>query len=127
MQLLASGVVAGSQQNTASSLPLANDMTCSWCAQNTILTDQELLDAVCCTNLCNLLNHLGVVEAAITTNDEEGALDAFGNREENRGDEGLAIMRLLEDLDLLPETRSTRPRGILVYRIRKLRLDLLLV
>lgn len=69
--LLTTRIVAGSQENTPSSLPLADDMAGSWCGQDTVLADEELLDAVSGTNLGNQLDDLGVPEATITTNDEE--------------------------------------------------------
>lgn len=40
--------------------------------QNTVLADKELLDAVGSANLGNQLDHLGVPETTITTDDEEG-------------------------------------------------------
>lgn len=81
--------MAGCQQNTTSGLPYPNDMAGGRCAEDAILADQELLDAVCGTNLCNELGDLWVPVAAITTNDEERVLDAFRDREENAGNESL--------------------------------------
>jgi hypothetical protein len=52
---LTSGVVTGGEQDTTGGLPDPDDMTGSWCAEDTILADQELLDAVGSTDLCNLL------------------------------------------------------------------------
>lgn len=71
--VLTTRVVTGSQKNTTSRLPLADDMTGSWCGQNTVLTDEELLDAVSGTNLGDQLNDLGVPETTVTTNDEKRA------------------------------------------------------
>lgn len=71
--VLTTGVVTGSQENTTSSLSLANDMAGSWCGQNTVLADEELLDAVSSTNLGDQLNDLGIPETTVTTNDEERA------------------------------------------------------
>lgn len=71
--ILTTGVVAGSQKDTTSSLPLADDMAGSWRRQDTVLADEELLDAVCGTNLGNQLDHLGVIETTVATNDEERA------------------------------------------------------
>lgn len=76
----------------------------SWCAQNAILSDHELLDTVCSTNLRNQLRNLWVPVASITTNDEEGSIYAFWDREEDTGNEGFGVVLLLEDLDLLAET-----------------------
>lgn len=72
-EILTTRVVAGSQENTASGLPLPDDMTGSGCGQNAVLADEKLLDTVCGTNLCDQLNDLGVPEPAITTNNQEGA------------------------------------------------------
>lgn len=65
--------MAGSQENTTGSLSLADDVAGSGCGQDAVLADEELLDAVCRTNLGNQLNDLGVPETAIATNDEERA------------------------------------------------------
>jgi hypothetical protein len=68
-----SGVVAGSQQDASCSLPLPDDMTRGRCAEDTVLSDQELLDAICWGDLCNLLDNLWVVVSSITTDDEESS------------------------------------------------------
>lgn len=73
-------------------------------AQYAILPDQNLLDSICSTNLSNQLYHLWVVESSVSSNDEEAALCALGNREEDTGDESLAVMGLLEDGDFLSKT-----------------------
>jgi hypothetical protein len=73
-----------------------------------VLADQELLNAVCGTDLCNDLSDLGVVVAAITANDERGALCTFGNGVEDGGNEVLGVVGLLEDLDLLAKTGAVR-------------------
>lgn len=70
---LTAGVVAGSQENTTGSFPLADDMAGGGCGQDTILADEELLDAICRTNFGNQLDDLGVPKTAIATNDEERA------------------------------------------------------
>lgn len=74
-----SWVMAGGQEDAASGLAFSNNMTCSRCAQYTVLPDQKLLDAVCCADLCDQLHDLGIVEAAISSNDQEASFDAFGN------------------------------------------------
>ena len=94
--------MTGSQQNATSSFVFPDDMTCSWCAHDTILTEQQLLDAVCRTDLCDQLHDLWVVVSAIAANDEEAAICAFGYRFEDACDEGLGVVWLLENLDLLP-------------------------
>lgn len=64
--------MAGSKEDASSGLPLANDMAGSRRRENAILADQKLLDAISSTNLCDQLDDLGVPEATITANDEEG-------------------------------------------------------
>lgn len=96
--------MAGSQKDTTGRLPLANDVAGGWSAQNAVLSDQELLHAVCGADLGDFLNDLGVVVAAITTNDQERALSTLGDGQENTGDEGFGVVGLLEDGDLLAQT-----------------------
>lgn len=74
--------------------------------QDTILTDEELLDTVCSANFCDQLYNLRVPVSSITTNNQETALDAFGNGQQNAGDEGFAVVLLLKDDDLLSQARS---------------------
>lgn len=100
-------------------------MACSGSGQDTVLTDEQLLDAVCGTNLGNQLDDLGVPVAAITTNDEERScinlstiasarcgwtarltLNALRNGEQDAGNESLAVVGLLENSDLLAKTRA---------------------
>ena len=76
----------GGQQDTTSGLANANDVGGSGSAENAILTNDELLDAVCGTNLCNGLGDFGVPVTAVTTNDEGRVLDTLGDREEDAGD-----------------------------------------
>ena len=64
-----SRIVASRKKNASCSLPLANDVTSGWCAQNTVLSNQKLLDAIGSANLGYLLDDLGVVVAAISTDD----------------------------------------------------------
>jgi hypothetical protein len=86
-------------------------MAGSRCAEDAVLADEQLLDAVCCADFGNQLCDFGVPVATISTNDQEGALDAFGNGEEDAGNESLAVVFLLEDLDLLPQTGAgAKPR-----------------
>ena len=92
------------EEDTASCLPNSNDMTSSRCTQNTVLTDEQFLDTICSTDLCNQLDNLWVPVSAITTNYKERTLNTFRNRKENGGDKGFAIVILLEDSDLLAQT-----------------------
>lgn len=82
-----SRVVTGGEQDTASGLPDPDDMAGSRCAEDTVLTDQQLLDAVGSTDLCNLLGNLRVPVTSITSNDKEGTLRALGDRLEDADDE----------------------------------------
>ena len=77
------------QQDTTSGLADANDVRGSRGTEDAILADDELLDAVSGTNLCNGLGDLGVPVATVTTNDESGVLDTLGDGKENAGNEGL--------------------------------------
>lgn len=72
-EVLTTRVVAGSQEDTASGLPLADDMTGSGSGQNAILADEQLLDTIGGTDLCDQLDDLGVPVPAITTDNQEGA------------------------------------------------------
>lgn len=103
---LTTRVVTGSQQDTTSCLAHTNQVASSRSAQNTILADQQLLDTVGRTDLRNLRDHLGVIVATITTDNQERILGTLGDRQENAGDEGLGVVGLLEDLDLLAKTRT---------------------
>lgn len=97
-------VVAGGEQDTAGSVADTNDIAGSGSAENAILADNELLDAVRSSDLSDQLNDLRVPVSAITTNDEGAALNAFGDGKEDGSHESLAVVGLLEDLDLLTKT-----------------------
>ena len=101
-----SRVVTGGEQDTTGSLPDPDDMASSRCAEDTILADQELLDAVGSTDLCDLLSNLGVPVTTISSNDEECTLRAFRDRLEDADDKRLGVILLLENLDLLAKTRA---------------------
>lgn len=64
------GVVTGGQQNATSCFPLPYEMTGSRSAQDTILANKHLLNAIGSTNFGNLLDSLGVVITAVATDDE---------------------------------------------------------
>ena len=98
--------MTGGQQDTTSGLADANQVARSGGAKNAMLAHQELLDTISSADLGNLRDHLVVVVAAITTNDQEGALDTLRDGQENAGDEGLGVVGLLEHLDLLAKTRT---------------------
>ena len=98
---LTTWIVAGGQEDAAGGFADADDMAGSRCAKNAILSDDQLLDAICSTDLCNQLHNLWVPISSITTNDKESTFYTFGYGQEDRGNEGLAVVRLLEDGDLL--------------------------
>jgi hypothetical protein len=89
LQRLTTGVVRSGQQDTTSGLADADDVGGSGGTENAILANDELLDTVCGTDLCNGLGDLGVPVTAVTANDEGGVLDTLGDGEEDAGDEGL--------------------------------------
>lgn len=103
------------------------------CGQDAVLANEQLLDTVCGTDLCDQLNDLRVPISAITTNDQEGAcplcqsllgvgisagrvgggekrptLYTFWDRQENAGDKRFTVVWLLEDSSPLPKPRSLR-------------------
>lgn len=80
---LTSGVVAGSQEDASSCLPYPDDMAGCWCAQDAILADDELLDAVRGTDLCNQLRDFWIPITTVTTDDKCGTRDTLGNRLQN--------------------------------------------
>ena len=84
---LTSWIVTGGQEDTTSSFSDADNVTGSGSAENAILTDDQLLDAICSTNLCNQLADLRVPKSSITTNDKERAIYTFGYGQEDGGDE----------------------------------------
>lgn len=63
--------MTGRQENTSSGLALPDNMTGSGGRQNTVLADEELLDTIGDTDLCNGLDDLGVPVTTIATDDEE--------------------------------------------------------
>jgi hypothetical protein len=100
--------MAGCQQDTTSGLADPDDVAGRWCAENALLADQQLLDAVGSTDLSDQLSDLGVPVPAVAANDEGGAFNALGNGEQDAGNEGLRVVILLEDLDLLAQTRTVQ-------------------
>lgn len=103
---LTTGVVGGGQQDSSGGSPLADDVTGSRCAENSVLADENLLDAVCASDFGDDLDDLGVVVTAVTTNDEEGVLGSLGDGLEQRCNKVLGVVLLLKDDDLLAETRA---------------------
>ena len=98
--------MTGSQEDTTGSLTLADEVASSGGTEDAVLADQQLLDTIGSTDLSDLLDDLSVVVTTITTNDEESSLSTLGDGEDDAGDEGLGVVGLLEDLDLLTKTRA---------------------
>ena len=67
------------KENAAGCLADPDEVAGSGCAQDAILTDEQLLHAVSTADLCDKLCDLGIPVAAIATNDEERTIDALGN------------------------------------------------
>jgi hypothetical protein len=70
------------------------------------LTDEKLLHTIGSANLGDFLDDVGVVVAAIATDDEKGVLSALGDGEDDAGNKRLGIVLLLEDFDLFAQTRA---------------------
>lgn len=79
-------------------------MTSSRCAQDSTLSDEKLLHSVGSSDLCDQLYDLGVPVSSIAPDDQETVFGAFGDGEQDTGNKGFAVVRLLEDDDLLPQT-----------------------
>ena len=92
--------MTGSQENPAGSFAFPDDVTRSRCAQDPILSYQQLLDAICSSDLGNQLHYFRVVVSPIPTDDEEAVLGTFRDGKEDTGNEGFAVVGLLEDGDL---------------------------
>jgi len=86
----AARVVAGGEEDTTISLVLADDVGSSRSGEDTVLSDNELLDAVGSTNLENDLDGLGGEISSVTTDDKGLALGV--NRIEDRLDEVLCVV-----------------------------------
>lgn len=68
--------------------------------EDAVLSDDEVLDTVTSSNLDDLLDALGRVEATVSSNDERGSLSAGGGDSREDGlDEVLGVVLLLEDGD----------------------------
>lgn len=77
-------------------------------AQDTILSDKQLLHSIGRTDLSNQLDDLRVVIPPITTNDEESSLGTFWYGLEDGCDEVLGIVGFLEHDDFLAEAGTVR-------------------
>ena len=131
--------MAGSQENATSGLAFANEVAGGRRRQNAVLADQQLLNAICRADLSNQLDNLGVPIPPIAADDEKGAFQrsvgklfsvvaqglwvvvdltfgALRNRQEDTRNKGLAVVRLLEDRDLLAQTRTTSSSNAVSFR-----------
>lgn len=116
---LASRVVTCSEQDAACRLHLTNDVACGWCAHNSVVTEDESFDPIGSTDLDNELHDLMVPVTAIAANHEKTAIRSFRNGQQTTGNEGLAVIGLLEDLDLFAKpgtARHAQVRGALMRR-----------
>ena len=86
---LTTGVVAGSEEDTTRRLAYPDDVTGGGRAHDAVLADEKLLDAIGSAHLGDSLGDLGVPVTAITTNDEERALNAFWDGLQDASNEGL--------------------------------------
>jgi hypothetical protein len=101
---LTTGVVARSQQDSARRLSLADDVTSRRRRQNSVLSDQQLLDAIRSSELGDYLHDLLVVVASVAADDQERILSSLGDALQQGRNEVLGVVRLLEDDDFLAET-----------------------
>jgi len=76
---LTARVVACRQQDATSCFSDADQMACGRSAHDAILADEQLLNPICGSDLCDQLCDLWVVVAAITADDEVGAFSTLGN------------------------------------------------
>jgi hypothetical protein len=104
-------------------------MARGWCREDSILSDQKLLDAIGRADFGNQLDHLRIPVPAIATDDKKGALtlavsnwfpilipptssspqltfNALWDGQQDACDKGFAIMRLLEHGDLFAKPRA---------------------
>ena len=94
-------IVASREQDSTRSLSFSNDVASGRRTQYAVLTNKDLFHSVSGTNLSNQLNELWIVEASVSANNQEAALCALRDGEDDAGDEGLAVVGLLEDGGLL--------------------------
>jgi len=92
-----SGVVRGSEEDTTGSLAVTDDMRDGGGGEDAVLSDDELRDAVTGGELDDLLDDLGRVVASVTTDDEGSVLGTSRDGGEDRLDEVLGVVLLLED------------------------------
>ncbi|MCY1231711.1 hypothetical protein D9M72_441710 [compost metagenome] len=103
----AAGIVAGREHNTAKGLVFADDVGGGRRRQNAATADEYAAEAVRRRHLDGDLDDFAVVVAAVAADHQCFALKAF-ERIEDRLDEVLGIVLLLEDRDLLAQPRRAR-------------------
>jgi hypothetical protein len=96
--------VTRSQQNSTRRLSLADDVTSRRRRQNSVLSDQQLLDAIRSSDLGDYLHDLLVVVTSVTADDQERIPSSLGDALQQGRNEVLGVVRLLENDDLLAET-----------------------
>ena len=102
------GIVARREDDPAIGVERADQRRDGRSRENAALADEDAAEAVRGRDLDHDLDRLAVEKAAVAADDERFALKAF-ERIEDRLDEVFEIARLLEDRDLLAQTRSPRP------------------
>ncbi|MCY1305522.1 hypothetical protein D9M70_553300 [compost metagenome] len=99
--------MAGREHNTAKGLVFADDVGGGRRRQNAATADEYAAEAVRRRHLDGDLDDFAVVVAAVAADHQCFALKAF-ERIEDRLDEVLGIVLLLEDRDLLAQPRRAR-------------------
>jgi len=103
--------VTSGQEDPSSRFADPNDVARGRSRENAILTDKQLLDSIRSPNLRNQLCNLGIPVTTVASDDEEGAFCSLGDGKQDAGYEGLAVVLLLEDFDLLSKPGTgTKPR-----------------
>ncbi len=104
----AAGIVARRQDDPAKGGERANQRRDGGGGENASLADDDAAEAVRRGDLDHDLDRLAVEKAPVAAEDERFPLKAL-ERIESRLNEVFEIVRLLEDRDLLAQTRSARP------------------
>ncbi len=71
-----------------------------------MLPNNKLLHSICCANLRDQLYDLGIPVSSIASNNQGATLRSLWDRKNDRGHEGFAIVRLLENYDLFAKPRA---------------------
>lgn len=84
--------MGGREQDTSLGFPRADDVRGRGGGHDSVLADDELLDAVCGSHLDDRLDHLGRVEPPIASDNESDALGPAGDGREDGLDEVLGVV-----------------------------------